>query len=599
MKKIPRVSLIGITIGLGVLLANSWHVLSEWTKNKPDELFTAIAHYFVDYFLYISLIAQGGRGALIFTDHLFTNEPLRPTWIYWFYTIIGKLMGFGLTPFAAYNISILILGAILLGLLWRIIRRLIPKAPTAQLTAFLFVVTASNFPRLGEFWFSPTPALNRLGGVPHQIFQTILLLLIILIFSSLLNPTRPPLNHESGSMNHAKNKKKLLCSTIIHHSLFMILVFLAATANPIQMLLLVISAFLVLLIEAWGNKIFADRFPSSKTKDPLRGEKWHATLMSDNIASSGSRKFWFSRTPLLNALMLFAMLALPALLGAYLVNTEFARQPILILAKQWEDSQRISVSLWQFFLAMGPIACLIPFGIYRFLKYKTPLHTLLLLYGTGSILAFFSPIPTLLQTSPVRWLSPAAYAIFPVIAALGAMEVSRLTAKMKHGKTNTRFSAITIGILLAYYLFFTIPSLLNQIQARQIPLETDTTLQKLNHIDLQILDALHVINKTPVSGIVLTDPVLPYDILIPSFGTYSFTGQPIHTLFPTVKDGLRKRFFEGTMNEQGAKQFLSDHRIGLIFASAVTAKTLPSYYPFISELFKNEVTVIYSIRTSP
>src|SRR3989338_9158322 len=85
MSKFERFVVI-ICIG-SITIVNSLHVLTEYLANPPDRLFTAIAHYWTDYFLYISQMAQGS----LLSRHMFTNEPLPPTWIYWFNGLIGAL----------------------------------------------------------------------------------------------------------------------------------------------------------------------------------------------------------------------------------------------------------------------------------------------------------------------------------------------------------------------------------------------------------------------------------------------------------------------------------------------------------------------------
>ena len=301
MKRLSREIVLAYITGIILIIGNSWHILLAGVMNMPGYVFTGIAHYYADYFLYVSLIAQGGRGALIWTDHLFTNERLSPTWIYWVYTIIGKGQGLGLTPFALYSISLLFFSGLLLYTWWRISQKLFPNQPITGSLAFLFLTTASHIPNVGEFWFSPTPALNRLGGVPHQMLQSILLLGVIIFFVKLLTDKR----HHLGSS-----------------VLFIVLSFWAAMANPIQMLLVVISASITGI---WVIKT---------TKDHLK-----------------------------NAIVAIVLLAVPALLGAVLTNISFAHDPILTAAKVWEDSQRVSVGFAQFIFAIGPIALLIPFGI--------------------------------------------------------------------------------------------------------------------------------------------------------------------------------------------------------------------------------------------
>lgn len=451
-----------------VILLNSAHVFISWLRKPPGTVFTAIAHYYADYFLYVSLMAQKGW---LFTEHLFTNEQIPPTWIYWLYTILGKLGN----PFVVYNASIIVFSGALLWLWWHVITQTVSDRAT-RVTAFLMLTTASGF--LGfDFWFSPLPALNRLGGVPHQIFQTALLLSVILL---------------------SHRKLSLLC---------IIVSFFAALANPIQMLLLTVAISGALLAE--------------------------------------------KRAPLWETIHTLAAIGFPAFAGAAITNAAFSNDPILLAAKAWETAQMITISPWQFFLATGPIAFLIPFGITLYTGQHTTIRMILALYGALSLAAFFSPIPHLLGTSPVRWLSPAAYTILPILASLGVTRISS-----QHLRDRRRVDYFIKGVVLTLYSIATIPPLLNQIIARQ------NAPRNLLYIPNEVVQRMH---NLPGSGVILTDPKTPYDVVVPVFTQRkSFTGHPIHTLYPQIKEELRKKYFEGKMTEEEKQKFLKDHNITTI-----------------------------------
>lgn len=499
-----------------VIFANSFHVISQWLANPPNTVFTGIAHYYADYFLYVSLMAQRGW---ILTDHLFTNESLAPTWIYWLYTLLGKLGN----PFAVYTVSIIVFSCILLWLLWHLVRKVFPDKPVSALVAFLFVSTASNFARSGDFWFSPTPALNRLGGVPHQVFQTILALLVIVLFHKLVSQTK-----------QTKFQIREVC-------LLAGVSFLGATANPIQMLLIVIAAF--------GTSMWL-----------MRG----GTAMRV-LATS------------------LAALALPALIGAYVVNAEFSGQPILTAAKVWEDGQQISITIFQFLRALGPIGLLFPFGIMRYVKNLSPLRILIGIYGIVSTVIFLSPIPNLLSTTPVRWISPASFILFPILAVEGLTVLSQLLYRLSK-KTISRTFWFTTMICL--YITLTIPSIKNQINARS------NAPSDLNHVPNQVVSELQNIKQIPDNKVVLVDPALSYDAIVPVFTLHkTFTGHPIHTLYPQEKESLRQKFFSGGMTEAKKRQFLSDHRIGFIITKPHAFPPQMNQKP----LFANDFVAVYKV----
>lgn len=519
-----------------MLIANSWHVITEAANNKPGELFTGIAHYFADYFLYVSHIFQGANGAWFFTNHMYTNEPLPPTWIYWFYTILGKISSAGIDPFIVYNGSLFFLTALLLAFWWRLIPTIVHEKFHIRLITFIFIITASNFPGLGEFWFSPTPALNRLGGVPHQVLQTLLVIAVLWIFSTLITSFR----------------KKPILPLAIRLIALALCSFLASIATPTQMLLVNSTALLYLLTH-------------------IRKEK---------LAQYGVIGF---------------ALTLPSLIGALLTHAEFARQPILVSAKLWEDGQLVSVSIWQFILAVGPIVLFIPFGIRLFFHKITPLGGLLGIFGLLSLVVFFSPIPKLLGTTPVRWLSPASIAILPIVASIGYSYITRTLQTHVPQPLSKRPISM---LLLVLYLSFTLPAIFTQVEARTRPLQTDTAIRQLNHVPYSMMETFMFLQHTrnDKNHLVITDPTLPYDVIIPILtGLRSFTGHPVHTLYTQTKQDLRNKFFNGNMNETQALQFMKDHSISHVLVSSNSSAVI-SHYSFLSLAFHGEIADVYAIK---
>jgi len=452
-----------------ILLAivNQFHVITQWFTRPAGTYFTGIAHSAPDYFLYTDIMAQGASGTLWTAAH-FTNEPMAKTWIYWFNALLGWLGNLiGLSPFGTYNVSLFLL-VTLLCLLWYYFTKLLyPTNRLLRLTAWIMILTASSFSwngqLLGQFWFSPAPAFNRLGGVPHQVFQTIVFLLLAISFN--------------------------------RRSLFMIpIAALAASANPIHMVLFIAAAIVL-------------------------------------------------RAPRVIPLILVSV---PVM---FATNAAFDL-PVLAAAKAWENAQYVSVSLWQFILSIGPIALLVPFGVKPFLKEKTPLRILLFSFSLLSIIVFFSPIPKLLGTTSVRWLSPAGYGVLGILAAEGLLRIK--------GKIIPTMPLYFLFFIL--YSVFTIPALATQIQAR-------ANTSELNYVPMTVIEVLVQLKVTgpgPVMehSVVLTDPALPYDVLVPTFtGLPSFSGHPIHTLYPGVKEKLRRDYFAEKMTPDEQKQFLKDHRI--------------------------------------
>ena len=179
-----------------------------------------------------------------------------------------------------------------------------------------------------------------------------------------------------------------------------------------------------------------------------------------------------------------SVVCIPALLAALATNFEFSHQPILTAAKAWEDNQRFSLSIPQFMWALGPIGFFIPFGIYASLTKHTRLFFTLVLYSLISLLFFFTPLPTLLGTSPVRWVSPAAYLGLALLCGKGfCWGVLFLGKKIKNPQD-------TIFIAMTAYLILTIPTMMTHVTSLTVPRCTDPRLISLDHIPYEVVDGL-------------------------------------------------------------------------------------------------------------
>lgn len=536
-----------IAVGISVIIAmfNFWHILTQWIMNPNGRSYTWIAHYYADFFLYVSQISQGVRGNWIMSSAMYTNEHIPDTWVYWPNVLIGKIGSFTpLSPFALYAAALVLFVLVLLALLYFIMKELFPKQPYVSLLAFFFYATASNFAdmrrllekgefaQLYEMWFSPTPALNRFGGVPHQTLQTIMLLLVLLVFAR-LSAKKYPLNQ-----------------SIVMGIVFSIMCFLTATLTPIQMLL-VCGAMVITLILT---------HPATRSLLPI------------------------------------VMGLLSAALGAYLVNRAFDASELYAAAKLWEASQTVRATSIDLILAMGPVIVFIPFGVRSFFSRMHPIQHVFFIYGMCSFIIFSTPIPHLLGTSPTRWIHPASFVIFSCLAAEGFFGLSViLTHFFKETTGRQKLTRHIPMILLLVYLFLTIPSLIAQVNVRSSKETASILYSDVNHVPQSAISMFKTLETLPDTGIVLTDPTLPYDAMVPILtGKHSFTGHPVHTLFPQVKEGLRQQFFAGGMDETAAKRFLTDHSIRYLIASQAAARILPPY-PFLNASYYNEDITLYEV----
>ncbi len=565
------------SISVIVSILNSFHVLIQWTLNKPGELFTAIPHFFADYFLYVGAMAQGAAGRWIWMDNLFTNEPTHPTWYYWFYVSLGHIGSWlNLSPFATYNGSLIIL-VFLLCLVWYYLTKtLYPTNRPIRLTTWLLILTITNFisfarpglaklgvlnfaqiELLGQFWFSPSPVFSRLGGVPYHVVQSILFILLAITFAQRIDSKIIARGKSSSRGNMLawlqSTRFDSFVSLVIGHWKLVILAALAGSANPVQMLVFGIAA---------------------------------AITVSLNGHVSIHRK-----------IALIALLFLAGGAGAWMTQSEFSRQAVFLAARSWELVQQVRNDPSILILSIGPVILFAPFGIRKVFRDKNPLSTLLVIWGLLSFALFLSPIPRLLALSPVRFLHPVPYAAS--LAILGVVGLVAL-AGMIHDRMKKMVSKNAIyGCLIIFYLLLTVPAVYRQFIDRITPARNPQLLMDTiyNHVPAPIADALSWLKMTgrhPVSNasVVLVDPAIPIEVLVPVFtGLPSFSGHPIHTLYPDVKEAKRQEFFGGKMSPKEVEQFLKDHRIGYIITT--TQYNRLDHTSLFKKVYQNEMLIIF------
>ena len=541
VRKIAGVCIIGCVVAI----VNQLEVFIQWFQNDSDHVFTGIAHYYADYFLYVTQMSEGVLGNLLAYPR-FTNEVLPPIWIYWFNLLLGNIGNLiRISPFAAYNISLFLLVIALVYLWYYLASILYPTQKIQRFVFMLFVLTSTNLFNLRSFitkqtiefmgmaWFSPTLSLNRFGGVPHQIFQTILFLGLLIMSAKLLEKT-------------SSLRPKIVL-------LFTFMILLASSANPIQMLIF-ISALVCTYCWIMVEKHALD------TK--------HTMIVGIALFIS--------------------------FLGAFLTNISFLH-PILAQAKTWESVQQAHISLFNLLVSMGPISFFALLGLSVISKKLPILQKLFFSYGILSLIFFFSPIPEFLGTSNLRFLHPAPYGVWAILGVEGFILLTktiRILSKKKIPMVSIQ------SILLILYILSTIPSLYKEMNDRANPIANPILTSSLNHVPKTIASSFAWLKqqqgKNPV---VVTDPSLPYDILVPVFtGKTSFTGHPLHTLYPEEKERLRSELFDGKLTDMEVRSFVLNHRIGYLLMLS-TGPAIPYFLskPYLYKAYDNGSIAIFSV----
>lgn len=538
-------------------VANQAPVFVGWFNQPPHTVFTASIQYWADYFLYTAQMAEGAAGQLWYTQR-FTGEPLPPTWMYWFNNVLGWLGHLvGLSPFAVYNTALFLLVSCSLVLVFLVLCRSFPDDPAARIGGFLLYLIGSPLPDLSvllnqhrllfpdDLWFSPAPVFNRLGGVPHQVWQTILFLLLSIMFIKALKLT---------SRNSSAAPKTYLLLAAIS--------MLAASANPLPILVFLPAAAVTGLWSAFRH-------------------------------TSGYK-------PALTALLITGLAALPA---AWLINREFS-SPIFAAAKVWELRQYVNTGFRHFLVSLGPLTLFLPFGLFALVRTKSTTAVLFSATAIVSAAFFLSPLPRLLGTVPSRYQFPAGYAGLTILALLGMQKLSRtlrtVVEKIRLGPGN-----LFLILFLAGALILDLPGSIADFSARLTPAGDPVLLagSLYAYVPNPVAGALTWLKgqpDNPLRPVVMVDSGMPIEIMVPVFTDKTvFNGHPIHTLHPDEKERLRQMFFSRSLRSSDAEAFLQQNRIGYIIAG--TLQGFPLYaqnLPFLSKIYKNAMITIYQV-TSP
>lgn len=559
---------------LGIIYTgiNSLQVIIQWLKNPPGAFFVGIAHYYADFFLYVAQMRQGAAGSLWYV-HRFTDEVVPPTWIYWFNNLIGFLGHLtGLNVFVSYNFSLLFLVFILILLIYYLFKLIYPTDKLLRWISFLLFLFASPLVdttallqsgviKLPDYlWFSPMLALNRFGGVPHQVWQTLLLITEAFLFTKfLVLMTKLAAVSQQNFVRLRSGAGKLPLKTDLNFrwrsaaSLVGLIgvTILASTANPVTMLVFVIAAGILSLGEF------------------IKHKSWQ----------------------LLIPIIVASAVSLPS---AYLTNRAFDTSIVFVVGKAWELNQYVDTGFGHFLLSLGSLTLFIPLGLI-FGKNHRPLTTLLILYSFLALAFFFSPMPKFLGTTAVRFLSPFGFSGLVILAVEGMRAIAAVLTKIKIKPK------VTLFFLTALVLLLSLPGFVLQVDNRISPAKNPFLLldTQYNHIPPQIITALQWLSgqsDNPVRPVVLVDTNFRIEILVPAFANKTvYSGHPVHTLDPDAKEVLRNTFFNTNITADQAKAFLTAHRIGFVISKGGGQPHFAAF-PFIKKVFENTGIAIFKVN---
>ncbi len=180
---------------LVALIVTSIPYVVGWLRSTPERVFGGFVIGIEDGYQYLSMMNEGARGAWLF--HLpYTSEPHSGTLLYVYYLVLGKAAAvLYLSPILVYHLARLVSGALLLGVIYRLLA-IFTAVPVVRRIAFLLIVFSGGLGWLLLLlglnnWFGSLPidlyvpeayTFLILYGWPHIALARALLLLGFIVF---------------------------------------------------------------------------------------------------------------------------------------------------------------------------------------------------------------------------------------------------------------------------------------------------------------------------------------------------------------------------------------------------------------------------------
>jgi len=549
---IPFIILAIVSISLSpVLYTNS--------QTPTDNFYTGINRWSEDYYIYLSIIQLGKRGAWSVSWSQSTY-PHSPTLVHEEYLLMGHFAHlFNLTSSFTYHFFRFILGTLLLSVSYLFLRSFLSfkRSLLAFISAFL-IGSFPNFSDLMNFfngrlpflkisyplsWLLELDVVRRSTIVPHYQLASIFFILIIFFFLKTYNSPHP------------KNIIFLSLSS-----------FFLAVIQPVSLLILFSSVGIFYLIN----------FISSLLKNREESKLLLLPIL----------KRYF-----LSAFFLF----IPAFLavGYYLYAFSLPLWKSL-LSNSANTPYPITASNLLF--ALGPTFLLALLGIAIFIFRKESLskksELLLLLCWLLSHGLIFFIVTKFIHFEKIRSLFPPYYVPLGVFSMLFLDYCTSFFNKAK--------KRVFVELFLFFLVFFlTLPSIVSSLRNQVFEYTDYQTFSQFVFPSKEQISAFSYLeNNSQYSDRVLS--LYEANFLIPAFsGNPIFTGINYDQIDPSFKQKQQQRdqFLLGLMKENTAKQFLSENHIKFIYYG-YQEKSLGGDlhgYTFLEPIYVNPQVTIYNV----
>lgn len=517
-------------------ILNILHVIIGYAKTSPGQVYMATGHYYLDYFEYVQAITQGMKGNWLWENYSAIDDPAKRFSGIGHYLLLGKVGAiFGFNPIAWYWIMVFIMTFGLAFLIYIFINKLLEEESfIKQVIAFLFALFSGPFFHIIKsthgasivnysFWGDKNTLWRRFGSIPHQI-ETQIISLIILFWLA------------DSSQKLASLK---FTSVMIRALGISILILYLLTFSPSSSLLLAFAVALTALFILIQSRVKKDR-----------------NLFINIIIFS---------------VVFFGIVIPLGLLLKYIIAKEYS------IVSQFETLWQVRPGFSQIVLVHGPIAILSLFGIWAFLKKLNPIRIIFLLFISLSYVLFLSPLPQMIGTTNVRFLTPLSYILLAVLACLGFRKLKAL---------------IVVSLI---FFVFALPANLTEFNGI---LSDRNIFSPITYLPSGIVEGFEFLDKRPEKGAVLTTPSQFLGSVLPIYTLrHTFVARHNSTPNYTDKNIKANTFYLGAMKETEASDFLTKNSIRFVVLTSIEGYpwTNLSKYTFLKEIYRNPNVIIFKV----
>ncbi|MCX6792272.1 MAG: hypothetical protein NT149_04515 [Candidatus Gottesmanbacteria bacterium] len=525
--------IIGISAFFALLVFSPY--IAGVLRETAGTTFAGAVHYSLDYYYYLSYMAQGKLRWL--TSLNINTQDVHPAVFYhWLYVLSGRVFAIlGISNIIGYQLLVLGLTILLLFVSYRLIRAVIPSRAGRTIAYILFLVS-NAWPYLTrtatgwtfgyyQSWYNYGEPFTRFSSIPHNLLAQSVLIAALLFLVC---------------VPHMFQSRSLFAWVLFLMSGFL----LASTQTPL--VLIVVLTYGIF----WVRDVVSSRDPKKYL---------HAALCSSTFPP----------------LILFVSGAVPYM--AYL-HTLFQNPPYNFTS--WEVSLQIHLTFLQFLQINGPVMLLGLVGLPVLLSTRTKIRQIIVVSTLVSWGIFLSPIPMYISILNVRFLSVVPTLTMACSAAILIEAIcKRVNASMK--------MLLRIGIILLI-LGLTFPATVQQIIAR-------STLDPFNaylFLPDTVMDAYkHVENLIKPQETCLV--VWPFNISFAGLtGRRAFIANGFSTINYQAKEQQQNAFFSGQTPMDQKKRILSSNGISCVVTYTFTTG-LPSA---LSPIYANSYMTIYRVE---